>query len=129
MKTTENEPHPDISEWLSESSASDDGRFKSWSTLGEKTDGEIAPFAITHDREFMMDGDEVTQDYNFLTYLFGNQKNPTQARAYVDEIWEVGVIPPEGKSVVPKGVMHYLKKRFRRITVLGEQGYQTVWQK
>ncbi|RGP41415.1 hypothetical protein BPTFM16_01721 [Altererythrobacter insulae] len=127
MKATRHLPHPDVSEWLSEPTASDDGLFKTWTTTPDHSEGEKLPFAIHHERDFMMEGDDVVQDYNFLVYLFGRPDNPTRARAYLDDVSEVGVIPPDGKSRVPSEVMLYLRKRFRKITVLGDDGYEKVW--
>ena len=115
-------PHPDVPEWLSEPTWSSDGEFKTWTTEGDGT-----PFAMRHDRDFMMRGEQVEQDYNFITYFFGDPEKPVQARIYLDDPSAVSVIPVDQASCIPDEVMLFLKKRFRKISVLGDEGYTRVW--
>ncbi len=105
-------PHPDVPEWLSGPTSSDDGQYAVWDT-----DNDVGPFKIVHNRDFMMNGDQVDQDYNFIDYLFGDPSNPILARMYLDSPREISVSREGGLDEIPESVMVYLKKRFHEVSL------------
>ncbi|MEO1731253.1 MAG: hypothetical protein AAFR64_11005 [Pseudomonadota bacterium] len=124
MGDSRNLPHPHVPEWLSEPTWLEDGQFAVWTTVDD-----TGPFQIVHNRDFMMNGEQVEQDYNFIDYLFGETKEPIVARMYLDETDAVTVSTAGKSDSIPDGVLLYLKKRFREVHVLGEHGSVKVWPK
>lgn len=108
-------PHKSIPEWLGEASINDP-KFVVWDT----NDG-VDP-KITHNRDLMVNGGLVEQDYKFLDYDFGT----ITARVYLDEPHIAYVELGERGSLSGK-VALYLKTRFNEIQVLGQDGYEVFW--
>jgi hypothetical protein len=94
------------------------------------TDDDDLPLSIRHQRDVIIFGGQVEQDYRFLTYLFTSLDGEIEARAYLDDIWEVSITQPIEVAVLPIDVMAYLQKRFHVIKQLGgPDGYRVIWQK
>lgn len=126
--------HPQISCWMGN---------RSWTAEGEPlsefvvydTDNENLPFRIQHNRDQIRDGDELTQDYNFIDYFFGDPSDPTHARHYLLDD-HVSVDLPTASKVIalqdarkafPPDILCYLQKRFPKIKVLVAEGYKELW--
>ena len=100
------------------------------------TEGEAAPFLITHNRDEIRQGAQLQQDYNFIDYWFGNPAFPVRARHYL-RADGVSVSLPAGdgqqwtleaaRSALPPEILCYLQKRFDRIEILVEDGYAELW--
>lgn len=121
--------HPDVPGWVGERSWTAPGEPPSDFVIWTATDVG-APFAIAHAREVMMDGGVLQQDYNYLTYCFGDSARPIVARHYLGDD-EVGMIvpgdtptsPADAATRLPPDVMAWLRQRFGRVTVLTRDGY------
>lgn len=127
--------HASIPGWFGE---------RGWSAPGEPpsdfvawgTEDEEQPYKMAHNRDLMMSGDQVEQDYNFIDYWFGDPALPVLARHYLDDR-HVSVELPieegqslsinEAKEAFPNQVLSYLQRRFDSIEVLVDTGYQTIW--
>lgn len=96
---------------------------------------EGGPFSITHSREVLVEEGLLQQDYNYLTYHFGNPATPTVARHYLGDR-EVSVIPASGaaatldqaRDLLPREVVVWLRQRFAIGRVLTHEGYEKLWQ-
>lgn len=101
------------------------------------TQDDIQPFLITHNRDHIRQNAEVVQDYNFIDYWFGDPAHPIRARYYLRDDESVLVDLPgdagerfsleEIRSRFPSDVLCYLQRRFDRITVLVDGGYEELW--
>jgi hypothetical protein len=95
---------------------------------------EVVPTEIEHKCEMLFVGDECEQIYNYITYHFDCDGVYFRARAYLDEIETVSVLGPfEDRHSVNRmsgplneGMLSYLKRRFRKIQTLGNDGYVDV---
>jgi hypothetical protein len=88
------------------------------------------PLSILHQRDTIIAGGTIVQDYRFLTYRFAAKEEEIKARAYLDNIWEVSIIEPIDLPALPADVLAYLQKRFDVIKQLGgPEGYRTIWEK
>lgn len=128
--------HPHIACWNGE---------RIWTPLGQAlstmisfdTQEETGPYLITHNRDQIRTGDELTQDYNFLDYWFGEPAFPIRVRYYFRNDEGVQIILPgsiqtplslaEARERMPSDVMCYLQRRFDRIEVLVAEGYELLW--
>lgn len=125
--------HPDVPGWWGERSWTAPGEPPSDFVVWAATDAG-APFAIAHAREVMMDAGELLQDYNYLTYAFGDPARPIVARHYLGDR-EVGVAlpgdPPRdahtAAATLPPEVLAWLRQRFEGVTVLTQAGYKAIW--
>jgi hypothetical protein len=48
---------------------------------------------------------------------------------YLDEPGEVSLTSEGMLDEIPKAILLYLQKRFRAISVLGDEGFEKVWPK
>lgn len=95
----------------------------------ETTDDDDLPVSIKHQRDTIVIDGKLEQDYRFLTYRFAADDGELEARAYLDDIWEVSITAPIDLPVVPADVLAYLQKRFSVIKQLGGMdGYRVLWQ-
>ncbi|MEO0906805.1 MAG: hypothetical protein AAFY07_04685 [Pseudomonadota bacterium] len=129
-----NVAHPDIPCWIGERTASTSGGdFVIWDTQNE-----AKPYLIIHDRELMLEIGEPTQlDYNYLTYSFGDESAPIQARHYLGS-YEVSLLLPllkdrsllleDARPKVPTLVLRHLQKRYFGLTILTETEYKALWE-
>jgi hypothetical protein len=94
------------------------------------TDDDDLPLSITHSRDMIIFGGKLEQDYRFLVYRFATPNGEIEARAYLDDIWEVSITEPIDLDILPDDVAAYLQKRFNVIKQLGgPDGYRVIWQK
>lgn len=111
------------------------GKFEM--TLGELPDDKVKPTEIQHNvDEIIVDG-SLMEKYNFIIYHFSNNGESYRARTYLDTINEVSLFGPYGNlddpqanvkpTVYYNNVLDYLKRRFRHIQALDEEGYITIW--
>lgn len=128
-------PHPDVPAWLGEGSWTAPGDpvsdYVTWDTVNDEQ-----PFRMAHNRDLIVNGGQVEQDYNFIDYWFGDPDQPVRARHYLSD-WDVSIILPQhgeaalpveqAKAAVPPNVLLYLQKRFGAIRVLADSGYETIW--
>ena len=97
----------------------------------------VRPTEIEHRCEEIFDDGAMTQRYNYLVYHFVGDGAHFTARAYLDSIDTVSVYGPfEGRDSskpvsgpMNEAMLAYLKRRFRRIEKLGDEGegYVTLW--
>jgi hypothetical protein len=120
-------PHPQIGCWAGESVAGGSD-FASWST-----ENDVDPYLITHSRDQIRSNGELEQDYNFIDYWFGEPSSPIQARHYLGDD-SVNLILPtaeisleQAKAYTPPETVCYLQKRFSRIDILTDAGYEEFW--
>ena len=110
---------------------------RSWTEPGQTpsdfivwtTDDDVEPYRMAHNRDLMMDGGELVQDYDFIDYWFGDPVAPITARHYLGS-HEVSVVLPDRRSAqatVPPPVLRYLQRRFAEVKLLTTAGYVTVW--
>jgi hypothetical protein len=91
------------------------------------TDDDDLPLSIRHQRDVIIFGGQVEQDYRFLTYRFASQDGEIEARAYLDDVWEVTIIAPIDMPALPADMMAYLQKRFHFIEQMGgPDGYRAI---
>ncbi len=106
--------------------------------LTSQPDDPIRPTAILHNID-EIDAEE-TPDvvYNYLVYAFERDGAVCKARTYLDTIEEVSVFgpfagPDDLRPIEAPGfradVLSYLKRRFRVIQELREDGYHTIWER
>jgi hypothetical protein len=96
---------------------------------------ELVPTEIEHRCEELFVGDAREQRYNYIIYHFGCNGAYFWARTYIDEIDIVSVHGPfEGRHTrnrisgpLNEGMFSYLKRRFRKIQTLKNDGYVDVW--
>ena len=96
---------------------------------------EVVPTEIEHKCEALFVGDQCEQRYNYIIYHFGCNGAYFWARTYIDEIGTVSVHGPfEDRHTMTRihgplneGMLSYLKRRFRKIQTLGNDGYVDVW--
>lgn len=98
------------------------------------TKDDEQPISIRHDRDEIWDGGDIVQSYSFIDYLFGDSANPIPARYYLGDQEVMVDIPSDrplsldqARAAFPPEVLCYLQKRYERIDVLVEDGYQSVW--
>ena len=107
-------------------------------TLKPPADDPIRPIAIHHKVERI--GPEEAPDvvYNYLVYEFQRDGAVCKARAYLETIEEVSIYgpfagPDDLRPIEAPGfradVLSYLKRRFRVIQELREDGYHTIWER
>jgi hypothetical protein len=128
-------PHSEINCWTGErvwTSPEDvSSNSVSWRT------GDVEqPYSITHNRDLIVDVSGVVQDYNYISYWFGDPDDPIQARYYLGER-EVNVIVPmpdverptlnDAQNSLPAEVLCYLQRRFEQVDVLVDSGYVELW--
>ena len=127
--------HPEVPCWSGERSWTAPGEPIS-DTVSYDTRGDARPFLITHKRDQLRDGQEVVQDYNFIDYWFGDPASPLHARHYLRDDGVFVTLPHEAgekltldevRARFPSDVLCYLQKRFDRIEVLLQDGYQEIW--
>ena len=95
----------------------------------ETTDDDDLPISIRHQRDTIIDDGKLEQDYRFLTYRFAAADGEIEARAYLDDIWQVSITAPIDLPSLPVDVLAYLQRRFRVIKQLGGQdGYRVISQ-
>lgn len=108
----------------------------SFTEIGRMVEDAIRPSAIHHQVDDLRAGGELLQYYNYIVYEFERDGIVCRARAYLDTVDEVallGQLSGSGdhckipKSAFRDDVLRYFKRRFRRITELGEEGYLTIW--
>ena len=95
---------------------------------------DIKPAEIEHRCEEYFEGDGLEQKYDYLVYHFDCDGAYFRARTYTDDIGIVSVLGPfESRGSlkpVPGGLneamLSYLKRRFRKVQTLGNQGYVAV---
>jgi hypothetical protein len=93
----------------------------------ETTEDDDLPLSIAHSRDTIIIDGKVDQDYRFLTYNF---TSGVEARAYLDDIWEVSILAPADGRTIDASVMAYLQRRFNVIKQLGgRDGYEIIWEK
>ena len=96
---------------------------------------DVVPTAIEHKCEALFVGDECEAIYNYINYHFDCNGTYFWARTYINEIDTVSVHGPfEGRHTrnrtsgpLNEGMLSYLKRRFRKIQTLGNDGYVDVW--
>jgi hypothetical protein len=102
----------------------------SMAVTNETADDDDLPLSILHQRDSIIINGKMDQDYRFLSYRFAAENGEIEARAYLDDIWEVSIIAPIDIPVLPTDVMAYLQKRFNVIKKLGgPEGYRIMWEK
>ena len=96
----------------------------------------VSPSAIEHRCEEIWIGGELEQIYNYFVYRFDLDGLHYWARAYLDDIDEVSIMTAstdlEGLATQqmdgpPAAMLDYLQRRYRRIMILGPEGYQPIW--
>jgi hypothetical protein len=93
----------------------------------EGTDDDDLPLSIIHSRDTIIIDGKVDQDYRFINYKFAGG---VEARAYLDDIWEVSILAPADGHAIDASVMAYLQRRFNVIKQLGgPEGYTIIWEK
>jgi hypothetical protein len=93
----------------------------------ETTEDDDLPLSIVHSRDTIIIDGKVDQDYRFLSYNF---TSGVEARAYLDDIWEVSILAPADGRTIDASVMAYLQRRFNVIKQLGgRDGYEIIWEK
>lgn len=97
---------------------------------------EISPAEIQHRKDDIWQGNELLESYNYFTYVFRSGGVNITARTYINEIHSVALYgpmldgDPNQRAEAPEfreAVLAYLKRRFRKIEVLGSAGYETIW--
>jgi len=96
---------------------------------------EVVPTEIEHKCEELFGGDAREQRYNYIIYHFEFNRAYFWARTYIDAIDTVSVHGPfEGRhtrnrisGALNEGILSYLKRRFRKIQTLRNNGYVDVW--
>jgi hypothetical protein len=107
--------------------------------VGYISEDTVAPSRLEHLCDQIIFDGKIEQQYNFLSYEFVCDDMLVCARAYLDDISEVSLfgpyrrdLPPENQvplSVAfPPSVLAYLQRRYRRLKILGADGYETLWQ-
>lgn len=103
---------------------------------GATTDDAIRPTEIRHEVDEIKGDGGLLQRYNYIEYAFEMDGAFCRARSYIDTIGEVAFFGPfAGKYDLSPieaeefrtGVLDYLKRRFDRITEIGENGYVSTW--
>jgi len=106
-------------------------------TDADYVDGdEVAPVEIEHRCEEIYRGGRLEQRYNHLVYHFECGGRYYWARAYLDDINAVSIFGPfDGRPAkqrvegqLDEQLLAYMRRRFREINTLGEEGYVTIWQ-
>jgi hypothetical protein len=93
----------------------------------ETTEDDDLPLSIVHSRDTIIIDGKVDQDYRFLSYKFAEA---VEARAYLDDIWEVSILAPADRHAIDASVMAYLQRRFNVIKQLGgPEGCEIIWEK
>ena len=95
----------------------------------------IKPTRIEHCCEEIWDGDRLEQQYNYLVYDFDCEGVRWRARYYLgdDAISILAAFGADGTPIglvareCPEVVLAYLRRRFTKIDVLTEEGYETLW--
>jgi hypothetical protein len=83
---------------------------------------------ITHDRDRLVFGGKVEQDYRFLTYRFPDKDGDVLATVYLDDTHIVRITEPVYGKSIPEGILFYMQRRFREIDQLGgSNGYVELW--
>jgi hypothetical protein len=99
-------------------------------------DGDsVKPVEIEHRCDEIFEGRVLLQRYNYIIYHFDCGGSYFWARTYTDEIDTVSVYGPfenrDKKNLtsdpLDEAILSYLKRRFRKIQKLGEEGYTVVW--
>ena len=99
------------------------------------TDEDEQPVRIVHNRDSIVQGNEVVQDYNFLDYEFENVGRRLVARTYLFDPLVVyvrtgGETQPQDAAVarpmISDQVLCYLQKRFGEIQVMTTEGYVRI---
>ena len=96
---------------------------------------ETRPIEIEHQCEELYVGEELEQEYNCIVYHFESSGAYFWARARTDEIQTVSVYGPfenrRAMNRIPgrpdEGMLSYLKRRFRKIPALANDGYVEIW--
>ena len=105
-------------------------------TADEEQD-RVDPPTIRHEVEEIAPEGEVEMIYNYLTYEFEREGAICKARTYLDSIGEVAIFGPYASRddlrpidapEFKDDVLAYLKRRFRAIEELGEEGYVRIWE-
>lgn len=127
--------HPKVPEWVG---------IAGWSAPGEEastlvcftTDDEVSPTKITHSRDIIYIDGRLEQDYNFIDYIFEDGLNAITARYYLDEN-EIKISFPDetptfssaelAAAHIKPAILLYFKKRFRTISIVTSEGYETLW--
>jgi hypothetical protein len=96
---------------------------------------EVVPTEIEHKCEELFVGNACEQRYNYIIYHFDHNGAYFWARTYIDEIDTISVHGPFGSrramnrisGPLHEGMLSYLRRRFRKIQTLGNDGYVDVW--
>jgi hypothetical protein len=84
---------------------------------------------ITHDRDLLVFGGKVEQDYRFLTYRFPDKGGDVVATVYLDDTHDIQITEPVYDKPIPERILFYMQRRFRAIDQLGgSNGYVKLWQ-
>jgi hypothetical protein len=107
--------------------------------VGYISNDAIVPSRLEHLCDQIIIDGKIDQQYNFLSYEFVCDDMLVLARAYLDDILEVSLfgpyrcdLPPEQQVPLavafPPSVLAYLQRRYKRLKILGSEGYVTLWQ-
>jgi hypothetical protein len=90
-------------------------------------DPEIA-VTISHDRDMLMFGGKVEQDYRFITYAFPDPAGTVEACMYLDNERSVTITMPLYPKPIPPPILRYFQRRFQTIDQLGgANGTVEIW--
>lgn len=92
----------------------------------------ISPSSVEHCVDAGVDEQtrELLFHCNYLRYRFDVHDGTIAARSYLDEIEKVSLQLPKGMSLAhpdAERVLEYLKRRYRRVEMLHQEGYVSVW--
>jgi hypothetical protein len=98
-------------------------------------DDGVEPSDIDHKCDVLLSGESFVEKYNYLIYHFDLDGRYFWARAYIDQIDTVSIYGPFDGRVTRKplsgapdeAILAYLKRRFKEIQTLGEEGYGVIW--
>jgi hypothetical protein len=83
---------------------------------------------IAHDRDRLVFGGKVEQDYRFLTYGFPDKDGAVVATLYLDDAHRIKITEPIYDKPIPERIFYYMQRRFREIDQLGgSNGYVELW--
>ena len=98
---------------------------------------DVVPCKIDHNVDEIFNDGSLEQKYNFVDYIFKSDDSWVRARTYLDEAESVTIFGPfdaedSEEEVSDPALMHdvilYMARRFDFIEVVGDDGFETIWQ-
>jgi hypothetical protein len=92
------------------------------------SDDPYIAVTISHERDKLVFGGKVEQDYRFMTYVFPDPAGTVEACMYLDDERNVTITLPLYPIPIPTPVLRYLQRRFHTIDQLGgSNGNVEIW--